>query len=83
MKKEYFISKKITKNKKNKPYEERLVFGKNFTDHYFVMDYIEGEGWINPRIIPYEPFLIEPCAMVFHYGGQRRHHSDYCCVRRC
>lgn len=47
---------------------ESLPFGKNFTDHMFIMDYISGKGWINPRIEPYAPFLIEPSAMVFHYG---------------
>jgi branched-chain amino acid aminotransferase len=47
---------------------EPLPFGKYFTDHMFIMDYVEGKGWINPRIEPYAPFLIEPSAMVFHYG---------------
>ncbi len=45
-----------------------LPFGKNFTDHMFVMDYVRGQGWINPRIVPYGKFEIEPSAMVFHYG---------------
>ena len=47
---------------------EALPFGKNFTDHMFIMDYVGGKGWINPRIEPYAPFLIDPSAMVFHYG---------------
>jgi len=47
---------------------EPLPFGVYFTDHMFIMDYVEGEGWIHPRIEPYAPFLIEPSAMVFHYG---------------
>jgi len=47
---------------------ESLPFGKYFTDHMFIMDYINGEGWVNPRIEPYAPFLIDPSAMVFHYG---------------
>jgi branched-chain amino acid aminotransferase len=45
-----------------------LPFGKYFTDHMFVMDYVNGQGWIHPRIEPYAPFPIEPSAMVFHYG---------------
>jgi len=54
---------------KTKPAKgESLPFGKFFTDHMFIMDYVDGEGWINPRIEPYAPFLIEPSAMVFHYG---------------
>ena len=47
---------------------ESLPFGQYFTDHMFIMDYVDGEGWINPRIEPYAPFLIDPSAMVFHYG---------------
>ncbi len=45
-----------------------LPFGQTFTDHMFIMDYVKGEGWVNPRIEPYAPFLIDPSAMVFHYG---------------
>lgn len=58
-----------TTTPKAKPVQgESLPFGKNFTDHMFIMDYVSGKGWINPRIEPYAPFLIEPSAMVFHYG---------------
>ena len=45
-----------------------LGFGQIFTDHMFSMDYVEGQGWINPRIEPYAPICLEPSAMVFHYG---------------
>ncbi len=59
----------LTKTPRQKPLpNEPLPFGKNFTDHMFVMDYIKGEGWINPRIEPFGPFEISPAAMVFHYG---------------
>lgn len=47
---------------------EVLPFGQFFSDHMFLMDYIEGEGWIDPRIVPYGPITMEPTAMVFHYG---------------
>lgn len=43
-------------------------FGKIFTDHMFVMDYKEGEGWYDPRIIPYGDFAMDPAANVLHYG---------------
>lgn len=46
----------------------KLGFGQIFTDHMFIMDYVEGKGWIDPRIVPYGPLVIEPSAMVFHYG---------------
>lgn len=34
----------------------------------FIVDYTEGMGWHDPRIIPYQPLSIDPSAMVFHYG---------------
>lgn len=46
---------------------DNLVFGKDFSDHMFECDYIEGE-WQNPVIRPYGPLTISPAAKVFHYG---------------
>lgn len=46
---------------------ENLTFGNVFTDHMLVCDFIDGE-WQTPVIKPYEPFLIDPSAKVFHYG---------------
>ena len=43
-------------------------FGKIFTDHMFVMDYREGEGWHDARIVPYGNVPIDPAACVLHYG---------------
>lgn len=58
-----------TQQPKAKPADEsKLGFGKVFTDHMFVMDYKEGQGWHDPRIVPYAPMSIEPSAMVLHYG---------------
>jgi branched-chain amino acid aminotransferase len=48
--------------------DAQLGFGQIFTDHMFCMDYVEGQGWIDPRIEPYAPICLEPSAMVFHYG---------------
>ena len=45
-----------------------LGFGHIFTDHMFVMDYTEGRGWHDARIVPYGPIPLDPSAMVFHYG---------------
>ena len=62
---------KITKttNPKKKPEKgQPLGFGHIFTDHMFVMNYTEGKGWHDPRIVPYGEISIEPSAMVFHYG---------------
>ncbi len=46
---------------------ENLAFGNIFTDHMLVCDYRNG-AWEQPVIKPYEPFLIDPSAKVFHYG---------------
>ncbi len=65
---EYKLVKELAHQGKTKPDFNNLPFGKYFTDHMFAMDYFEGEGWQNPRILPYDQFLIGPAAMVFHYG---------------
>ena len=62
---------KVTKtdSPKTKPQDEsKLGFGQLFTDHMFIMDYKEGQGWYDPRIIPYSPLTLDPSTMVFHYG---------------
>jgi branched-chain amino acid aminotransferase len=46
---------------------ENLAFGNTFTDHMLICDFREGK-WNKPIIKPYEPFLIDPSAKVFHYG---------------
>ncbi len=63
---------KVTKTTapKAKPDENNLGFGKIFTDHMFVMDYTEGEGWHDARIVPYSRISLDPSAMVFHYGQE-------------
>lgn len=58
-----------TKNPKKKPNEnEEIEFGSVFTDHMFIMDYNSEKGWNNPRIIEYQPIVLDPSALVFHYG---------------
>ena len=56
---------------KAKPTDEtKLGFGKKFSDHMFVMDYTEGEGWHDARIVPYGPFELDPATVVFHYAQE-------------
>ena len=50
--------------------DDPLKFGTIFTDHMFVCDYIEGQGWVDPRIVPYQPLALDPSCMVFHYGQE-------------
>lgn len=59
-----------TKNPKEKPHDKKLSFGKIFTDHMFVMNYTEGKGWYDPRVVPYQNLSLAPSAMVFHYGQE-------------
>ena len=58
---------KILKSKISDVNFDDLSFGSTFTDHMFECDFIDGK-WVNPRILPYQPILIDPSASVFHYG---------------
>ncbi len=49
---------------------QKLGFGKIFTDHMFVMNYTEGKGWHDPRIVPFQNISLSPAAMVYHYGQE-------------
>ena len=49
---------------------DKLVFGKTFTDHMFLMDYTHGQGWHDPRVVPYGPLPFELSCMVFHYAQE-------------
>ena len=62
---------KIIKSKtlKEKPDENKLGFGKHFTDHMFVMEH-DATGWHNARIIPYGDLQISPASTVLHYGAE-------------
>ncbi|WP_106496513.1 branched-chain amino acid aminotransferase [Lentibacillus sp. Marseille-P4043] len=65
---EQSIQMNLCSTKKEKPSSDQLEFGKIFTDHMFIMDYSNEEGWHDARIIPYQPLALDPSAMVFHYG---------------
>lgn len=59
-----------TTNPKAKPDPDTLRFGTEFTDHMFIMDYTEGKGWHDGRIVPYGPLSLDPAAVVFHYAQE-------------
>ena len=59
-----------TASPKPKPQESALGFGTTFTDHMFLMDYDDGQGWHDARIVPYAPITLSPSAAVFHYGAE-------------
>jgi len=60
----------LSQTRKPQPDPDKLVFGKTFTDHMFLMNYDTGEGWHDPRIVPYGPLSLEPSCMVFHYAQE-------------
>lgn len=62
------ISVQLTQSPKTKPASDHLSFGNVFSDHMFMMDYTEGIGWHDARIVPYGTISYEPSLMVFHYG---------------
>lgn len=66
--KDQTINVTLNTEKKQKPQSDQLGFGRIFTDHMFMMDYTEGQGWHDPRIVPYQPITLDPACMVFHYG---------------
>lgn len=47
---------------------DKLGFGKYFAGHMFMMDWSKEKGWHDPRIVPYGPLVMDPAAMVLHYG---------------
>ncbi|HEY4553065.1 MAG TPA: branched-chain amino acid aminotransferase [Bacillaceae bacterium] len=62
------INIQLTEKRKKLPDFSTLEFGRIFTDHMFILDYTEGRGWHDPRIVPYQPVELDPAAIIFHYG---------------
>jgi len=44
-----------------------LVFGKIFSDHMYIVDYINGK-WQSPEIKPFGPILMSPSISAIHHG---------------
>ncbi|MDR1916457.1 MAG: branched-chain amino acid aminotransferase [Synergistaceae bacterium] len=60
-----------TTQPKKRPTEKELAniaFGTTFTDHMLLIDYKEGHGWNNARIVPYGPLPLYPATTCLHYG---------------
>ena len=52
------------------PSEDKLGFGKVFTDHMFIMDYSSEKGWHDARIVPFGRISLHPSSTVLHYGAE-------------
>ncbi|MBO7761418.1 MAG: branched-chain amino acid aminotransferase [Clostridia bacterium] len=50
--------------------EEKLGFGRVFTDHMFLMDWDDKSGWHDARIVPFGPLPLHPASTVLHYGAE-------------
>jgi branched-chain amino acid aminotransferase len=57
-----------TKTPKPRPPEDSYGFGRYFSDHMFIADYTKSQGWVSPRVVPYQPLELDPGASVLHYG---------------
>ncbi|KAJ9318827.1 hypothetical protein DTO271D3_957 [Paecilomyces variotii] len=58
---------KTTTPKEPLPPQE-LVFGKTFTDHMLSIEWTASDGWLAPRITPYQNLSLDPATCVFHYA---------------
>ncbi|HMU14738.1 MAG: branched-chain amino acid aminotransferase [Bacteroidetes bacterium] len=45
----------------------QVKFGRVFSDHMFVMDYVDGQ-WREPRIVEFSDLRMSPAALVLHYA---------------
>lgn len=65
------LSIKLSDHRKARPEDEsKLGFGKIFTDHMFLMDYDQQNGWHDARIVPFGPIPMNPAATCLHYGQE-------------
>ncbi|MEG1560192.1 MAG: branched-chain amino acid aminotransferase [Clostridia bacterium] len=61
----------LTKTPREKPADEaNLGFGKFFSDHMFITEYNESDGWHNMRIEPYHRLSLDPACSVLHYAQE-------------
>lgn len=47
---------------------QELIFGRNFTDHMLSIEWTASDGWLAPRITPYQNLSLDPATCVFHYA---------------
>lgn len=45
-------------------------FGKHFTDHMVSIEWTADRGWVDARVMPYGPLVMDPASSVFHYGQE-------------
>ncbi|EPS42884.1 hypothetical protein H072_3109 [Dactylellina haptotyla CBS 200.50] len=45
-----------------------LIFGRTFTDHMLSVEWTAQDGWLPPRITPYQNLSLDPATCVLHYA---------------
>ena len=50
--------------------ESKLGFGRIFTDRMLLVEWKAGQGWVDARVEPYAPFVLDPSCLVFHYAQE-------------
>ncbi len=63
---------KLTRNENPAPLtpEEKLGFGRVFTDHMLLWDWDSEKGWHDARIVPFGNLSLHPASTVLHYGAE-------------
>lgn len=62
---------KIDYTKKSSPkISSDMRFGTTFTDKMFEVNYDKDNGWVDPVVKNYEPFIMPPASLVLHYGQE-------------
>jgi branched-chain amino acid aminotransferase len=51
-------------------YPAQLPFGRHFASRMYTQYYTPEQGWHDGRIGPYQPFPMDPAAVVFHYSQE-------------
>lgn len=62
-----FPIEKTSKSKLNQVDFDKIIFGRQFSDHMFVMDYKDGK-WEQGKIMPYQNLPMSPATHALHYG---------------
>ena len=58
---------KVEKSRISEVDFSNIPFGRIFSDHMLVADYVEGH-WQKPQIMPYDRISVFPCISAIHYG---------------
>ena len=63
---------KLTRNENPAPLtpEDKLGFGRIFTDHMLLWDWDDKNGWHDARIVPFGNIPLHPASTVLHYGAE-------------